>query len=183
MNRSMNMDFQVAGKMGMESLAVRLTQFSQGGGCGCKVEPETLHALLPKVPRKHANDSLLVGIENSDDAAVYRINEQQALVFTNDFFAPIVDDPYIYGRVAAANALSDGYARGGDPWLANAILGYPVGKITVETVQEIMRGGTDVCHEAGIPLAGGPTIDTPQPIYGLAGVGTVHPDTVSNTRD
>jgi selenide,water dikinase len=174
----MNMDFQVAGKMGMEALAVRLTQFSQGGGCGCKVEPETLHALLSNVPKKHSNKSLLVGIENSDDAAVYQINEHQALVFTNDFFAPIVDDPYIYGRVAAANALSDVYAMGGDPLVANAILGYPVGKLSVDTVQEIMRGGTDVCQEAGIPLAGGHTIDNPQPIYGLAAVGMVHPDMI-----
>jgi len=174
----MSMDFQVAGKMGTASLTVRLTQFSLGGGCGCKVEPETLHALLANVPKVHSNKSLLVGIENSDDAAVFQVNEHQALVFTNDFFAPIVDDPYIYGRVAAANALSDVYAMGGDPLLANAILGYPVGKVDVETVQEIMRGGTDVCHEAGIPLAGGHTIDNPQPIYGLAAVGMVHPDMV-----
>src|SRR4030067_1411066 len=122
MNRSMNMDFQVAGKMGMESRRVRVTQFSQGGGWCCKVEPEPLHALLANVPKKHANKSLLVGIENSDDAAVYQINEHQALVFTNDFFAPIVDDPYIYGRVAAANALSDVYAMGGDRVLATAML-------------------------------------------------------------
>lgn len=162
----------------MESAVTRLTQFSTGGGCGCKIEPETLHALLEKVPKSHSNTSLLVGIENSDDAAIYQINEYQALVFTNDFFAPIVDDPYLYGRVAAANALSDIYAMGGDPLLANAIVGYPVGKITVETIQEVMRGGVDVCEEAGIPLAGGHTIDNPQPIYGLAAVGMIRPDLV-----
>jgi len=171
------MDFQVA-KIKNAEAAVRLTQFSTGGGCGCKVEPETLHTLLAKVPKKHSNKALLVGIENSDDAAIYQINEGQALVFTNDFFAPIVDDPYIYGRVAAANALSDIYAMGGEPMLANAILGYPVGKLPVETIQEIMRGGLDVCKDAGIPLAGGHTIDNPQPIYGLAAIGMVHPDSV-----
>ncbi len=156
----------------------RLTSLSRGGGCGCKIEPAALHAILAKVPKQFSNPSLLVGIENSDDAAVFQINEQQALVFTNDFFTATVDDPYTYGRIAAANSLSDIYAMGGDPILANAIVGFPVDKLSVESMQEIMRGGVDVCSEANVPLAGGHSIDNPQPIFGLAAVGIVRPDLV-----
>lgn len=156
----------------------RLTDFSQGGGCGCKIEPAALHEILAKVPRHSTNPNLLVGIENSDDAAVYQINSEQALVFTNDFFTATVDDPYTYGRVAAANALSDVYAMGGEPLLANAIVGFPVDKLPVDSMQEIMRGGVDVCKDANIPLAGGHSIDNPQPIFGLAVVGMVHPKRV-----
>ena len=155
--------------------ALRLTEFSQGGGCGCKIEPATLSQILSKVPKRCDNEALLVGIENSDDAAVYRLSESQALVFTNDFQSPIVDDPYQFGWIAAANALSDVYAMGGAPLLANAIVGYPSGKIDIPVVQEMMRGGVEACKAAGIPLAGGHTINNPQPLYGLAVVGMVHP--------
>jgi selenide, water dikinase len=156
----------------------RLTEFSQGGGCGCKIEPATLRQILSNVPKRCDNEALLVGLENSDDAAVYRISPSQALVFTNDFQSPIVDDPYQFGWIAAANALSDVYAMGGAPLLANAIVGYPSGKIDVPVVQEIMRGGVEACKAAGIPLAGGHTINNPQPLYGLAVVGMLHPDCV-----
>jgi selenide, water dikinase len=164
----------------MEAVAIaaptRLTQYSQGSGCGCKIEPELLAQIVAGVTRQCRPDDLLVGIEHSDDAAVFRLSDQQALVFTTDFFTPIVDDPYLYGKIAAANALSDIYAMGGEPLLANAIVGFPAGQIEVGVVQQIMRGGTDVCTEAGIPLAGGHTINNPQPIFGLSAVGMIHPD-------
>jgi selenide,water dikinase len=162
----------------IEVATTRLTEYSQAGGCGCKIEPSTLHQILANVPKRCDNESLLVGIENSDDAAVFKISPSQALVFTNDFQSPIVDDPYHFGWIAAANALSDVYAMGGAPLLANAIVGYPAGKLDVPVVQEIMRGGVEACKEAGIPLAGGHTINNPQPIYGLAVVGMVHPERV-----
>jgi len=156
----------------------RLTDLSHGGGCGCKIDPAALHDILANVPKHALSPNLLVGIEHSDDAAVYRINDQQALVFTNDFFTATVDDGYIYGRIAAANALSDIYAMGGQPIMANAIVGFPVNVLPMETMQEIMRGGVDVCAEAGIPLSGGHSIDNPQPIFGLCAVGTIHPDNI-----
>ena len=161
----------------------RLTELSQGGGCGCKIEPAALHAILAKVPKRGEIKELLVGIENSDDAAIYQINEEQALVVTNDFFTATIDDPYTFGRVAAANALSDIYAMGGTPMLANAIVGFPVNKLSLETMQEIMHGGVDVCHDAGIPLAGGHSIDNPQPVFGLAAIGTIHPRRVKKNSD
>lgn len=126
---------------------------------------------------------LLVGIESSDDAAVYRLNESQAIVATTDFFMPIVDDPYDFGRAAAANALSDIYAMGGQPFLALAILGVPVGKLPVEAVQRIVAGGQSICATAGIPIAGGHSIDAPEPIYGLVGLGLVHPDRIRRNSD
>lgn len=157
---------------------VRLTDFSKGGGCGCKIEPATLHQVLSKVPKRCDDQALLVGIENSDDAAVFKINESQALVFTTDFQAPIVDDPYRFGWIAAANALSDVYAMGASPLLATAIVGFPVGEVEVTDVQEIMRGGVEACKAAAIPLAGGHTINNPQPIFGLAAAGMIHPNLV-----
>lgn len=157
---------------------VRLTEISHGGGCGCKIDPASLNQILAKVPRSLQLKELLVGIENSDDAAVYQINEEQALVFTNDFFTATVDDPYTYGRIAAANALSDIYAMGGEPMLANAIVGFPVNVLSMEAMQNIMHGGVDVCKEAGIPLAGGHSIDNPQPVFGLAAIGMIHPGKV-----
>ncbi len=160
----------------MATTPIRLTQYSHGAGCGCKIEPATLHEILCQLSQTPRVDHLLVGLDHADDAAVFQISEHQALVFTTDFFTPIVDDPYLYGKIAAANALSDIYAMGGDPLLANAIVGFPVGKLSVDTVQNIMRGGADVCQQAGIPLAGGHTIDNPQPIFGLAALGTVRPD-------
>ncbi len=155
--------------------ARRLTGFAHGGGCGCKVEPAELKRILERVPTLSPHPRLLVGVENSDDAAVYQLNDEQALVFTNDFQTPLVDDPYIFGCASAANALSDVYAMGGTPIIATAIAGFPVNEVDTEKLQEIMRGGVDVCTRAGVPLAGGHTIENPQPIFGLAVVGTVHP--------
>jgi selenide,water dikinase len=156
--------------------ARRLTSFSHGGGCGCKVDPAELKVLLQQVPA-HASHpkNMLVGVEHGDDAAVYQINSEQALVFTNDFQTPLVDDPYIFGCAAAANALSDVYAMGGTPIMATAIAGFPVNEVKPDRLQQIMLGGTDICNRAGVPLAGGHTIDNPQPIYGLAVIGMVHP--------
>jgi selenide, water dikinase len=154
---------------------VRLTSLAHGGGCGCKLSPAVLRALLSGMPAANAFPDLLVGIETGDDAAVYRINDTQAVVATTDFFMPIVDDPYDFGRIAAANALSDVYAMGGKPILALAILGMPLGKISNETVRAILEGGASICAEAGIPVAGGHSIDAPEPIYGLAVIGLVNP--------
>ena len=157
---------------------VRLTSLAHGGGCGCKLSPAVLRELLAGMPAAAAFPDLLVGIETGDDAAVYRINDSQAVVATTDFFMPIVDDPFDFGRIAAANALSDVYAMGGKPILALAILGMPLGKISNETVQAILAGGASICAEAGIPVAGGHSIDAPEPIYGLAVIGLVNPERV-----
>jgi len=154
---------------------IKITDLSTGGGCGCKIEPAALHKMLEKIPRHLNHKNLLVGIENSDDAAVYELTKDIALVFTNDFFAPMIDDPYTYGRVAAANALSDIYAMGGELIMANAIVGMPTSKISMNDMQDIMQGGVDVCHQAGIPLSGGHSIENPQPIYGLAVIGQINP--------
>src|SRR5712691_6699900 len=155
---------------------VRLTSLSSGGGCGCKIAPAALTEILAKVPRQFLDPALLVGTESSDDAAVYRINDEQAIVATTDFFMPIVDDPYDFGRIAATNAISDVYAMGGKPFMALALLGVPVGKLPVEAIQRIVAGGQSVCAAAGIPIAGGHSIDSPEPIYGLVALGLVHPD-------
>ncbi len=157
---------------------IKLTQFSHGGGCGCKIAPNRLSQLLAKMPQAAAFPELLVGIASSDDAAVYRLNDSQAVIATTDFFMPIVDDPFDFGRIAAANALSDVYAMGGKPILALAVVGMPVDKLPVETVQQILAGGAGICAQAGIPLAGGHSIDSPEPIYGLAALGLVHPEKV-----
>ncbi|MEW6563362.1 MAG: selenide, water dikinase SelD [Pseudomonadota bacterium] len=154
---------------------IKLTQLSHGGGCGCKIAPAVLSDILATMPAAQPFADLLVGTENSDDAAVYRLNDQQAIVATTDFFMPIVDDPYDFGRIAATNALSDVYAMGGKPILALAIVGMPVGKLPVETIRRILEGGADVCKAAGIPIAGGHSIDAPEPIYGLVALGVVHP--------
>jgi selenide, water dikinase len=162
----------------MAEFETRLTALAHGGGCGCKLSPAVLRELLSGMPAMQAFPDLLVGIETGDDAAVYRINDQQAVVATTDFFMPIVDDPYDFGRIAAANALSDVYAMGGKPILALAILGMPLGKIAPETVRKILAGGASVCSEAGIPVAGGHSIDSPEPIYGLVAIGLVNPNRV-----
>jgi selenide,water dikinase len=156
--------------------SIKLTQYSHGGGCGCKIAPSVLSDLLAALPRPPSYANLLVGTENSDDAAVYKLNESQAIVVTTDFFMPIVDDARDFGRIAATNALSDVYAMGATPILALAVVGMPIDKLPLETIQEILAGGASVCEEACIPLAGGHSIDTPEPIYGLAAVGLVHPD-------
>lgn len=158
--------------------AVRLTEFSHGGGCGCKIAPAVLSRLLADSPFRMLSPDLLVGTETSDDAAVYRLNEQQAIVATTDFFTPIVDDPYDFGRIAATNALSDVYAMGGKPLFALAIVGMPLGKLPEEVIRRILAGGESVCAAAGIPIAGGHSIDVLEPIYGLVGIGVVHPDRV-----
>jgi len=137
-----------------------------------------LAELLAKTPLAQAYPQLLVGTESSDDAAVYRLNDEQALVATTDFFAPIVDDPYDFGRIAATNAISDVYAMGGRPILALALVGMPLGKLPVEAMQQVLAGGHAVCEAAGIPIAGGHTIDVPEPLYGLVALGLVHPKRV-----
>ena len=148
---------------------------AHGGGCGCKLSPAVLEEVLAKVPAPAHIKNLLVGTETSDDAAVYRLNDQQAVIATTDFFTPIVDDPFDFGRIAATNALSDVYAMGGTPIMALAIVGMPIDKIAMNVVSEILRGGASVCSAAGIPIAGGHSIDSPEPIYGLAAIGLVHP--------
>src|SRR5689334_19862495 len=159
----------------------RLTDLAHGGGCGCKLAPSVLSQILAKMPAREF-EHLLVGTETADDAAVFQINDRQAIVATTDFFMPIVDDPFDFGRIAATNALSDVYAMGGTPFLALAIVGMPVGKLPVETVQQILAGGASVCAAAGIPVAGGHSIDSPEPIYGLVALGLVHPDRVLANR-
>jgi selenide, water dikinase len=158
---------------------IRLTQFSHGGGCGCKIAPSVLREILADTPfSSHlaaAYPDLLVGIEHGDDAAVYRLNDEQAIVATTDFFMPIVDDPYEFGRIAATNALSDVYAMGGRPLFALAIVGMPIGKLPNSVIRQILAGGESVCKAAGIPIAGGHSIDAPEPIYGLVGIGVVNP--------
>jgi len=156
--------------------AIKLTQYSHGGGCGCKIAPAVLHEMLAALPRPPSYPNLLVGTESSDDAAVYKLNDSQAIVVTTDFFMPIVDDARDFGRIAATNALSDVYAMGGTPILALAVVGMPINKLPLDTIREILAGGESVCLEAGIPVAGGHSIDAPEPIYGLVGVGVVHPD-------
>ena len=157
---------------------LRLTSLSHGGGCGCKIAPAALREILARMPGGIVDPALLVGTESSDDAAVYRLNGEQAIVATTDFFMPIVDDPRDFGRIAATNALSDIYAMGGRPLLALAIVGMPLAKLPVEVIQEILAGGAAVCRDAGIPVAGGHSIDSVEPIYGLAVLGLVHPQRV-----
>jgi selenide, water dikinase len=153
----------------------RLTSLSHGGGCGCKIAPGMLAALLKGSAPTTPFAQLLVGMETADDAAVYQLNEHQALVATTDFFMPIVDDPFDFGRIAAANALSDVYAMGGTPFLALALLAVPINVLPPHVIREILRGGEAICAEAGIPIAGGHSIDCVEPIYGLAAIGLVHP--------
>ena len=157
---------------------IRLTQFSHGGGCGCKIAPAVLTEILASTPVRGLPKELLVGTETSDDAAVYKLNDSQALVATTDFFTPIVDDPFDFGRIAATNAISDIYAMGGRPILALALVGMPLEKLPVSVIGRILAGGESVCAAAGIPIAGGHSIDTLEPIYGLVALGLVHPDKV-----
>ena len=156
----------------------RLTSLSHGGGCGCKIAPGVLSEILKNSTNLPIPKELMVGIETADDAAVYWLNENQALIATTDFFMPIVDDPYDFGRIAATNAVSDIYAMGGTPIMALALVGMPINVLPLETIGAIMRGGQDVCRDAGIPIAGGHTIDSVEPIYGLVVLGLVHPSRV-----
>ena len=160
----------------------RLTSLAHGGGCGCKLAPAVLRDILKDVPQASAFASLMVGTETSDDAAVWRLNDQQALVATTDFFMPMVDDPFDFGRIAATNALSDVYAMGATPIFALAIVGMPIKALSVETIGRILQGGASVCAAAGIPVAGGHSIDSVEPIYGLVALGLVHPDQVLTNR-
>ncbi len=161
---------------------VRLTSLAHGGGCGCKISPAVLREILAQMPAAQAFPDLMVGLETSDDAAVWRLNDQQALVATTDFFMPVVDDPFDFGRIAATNALSDVYAMGATPIFALAIVGMPVDKLPPATIGAILAGGASVCARAGIPVAGGHSIDSVEPIYGLVALGLVHPDKVLTNR-
>jgi selenide,water dikinase len=153
----------------------RLTSLSHGGGCGCKIAPGVLSDILKSSPIRQIPAALLAGSDNNEDAAVYQINEHQAIVATTDFFMPIVDDPYQFGRIAATNAISDIYAMGAQPLFALALLGMPINVLPLEVIQQITAGGESVCAEAGIMIAGGHSIDTVEPIYGLVAIGIVDP--------
>ncbi|WP_372527018.1 selenide, water dikinase SelD [Piscinibacter sp.] len=163
--------------------AVRLTSLSHGGGCGCKIAPGVLSEILKNSSGFPVPKELLVGIETSDDAAVYRLNDEQALIATTDFFMPIVDDPYDFGRIAATNAISDVYAMGGRPIMALALVGMPINVLPLDTIGRILKGGESICAEAGIPIAGGHTIDSVEPIYGLVVMGLVHPSKIKRNAD
>jgi selenide,water dikinase len=155
--------------------ALRLTQFSHGGGCGCKVAPALLREMLAKATPALVPKELLVGIETADDAAVYRINDTQAIVATTDFFMPIVDEPFDFGAIAATNAISDLYAMGATPLFALALVAMPISQLPVATIRRVLEGGEAICAKAGIPIAGGHTIDSVEPIYGLVAIGIVDP--------
>src|SRR5438105_9744107 len=157
---------------------IRLTEFSHGGGCGCKIAPAVLTEILASTPIRGLPKELLVGTETADDAAVYKLNDTQALVATTDFFTPIVDDPFDFGRIAATNAISDIYAMGGRPIMALAIVGMPLEKLPVSAIRGILAGGESVCASVEIPIAGGHSIDTLEPTYGLVALGLVHPSKV-----
>ena len=161
----------------------RLTSLSHGGGCGCKIAPGVLSEILKGTARLPVPPELLVGIETADDAAVYKLNEEQALIATTDFFMPIVDDPFDFGRIAATNAISDVYAMGGKPIMALALVGMPISVLSTATIGRILEGGESVCKAAGIPIAGGHTIDSVEPIYGLVALGLVHPKRVKRNAD
>jgi selenide,water dikinase len=154
---------------------LRLTEYAHGGGCGCKLAPGVLSSLLKDTAKGLMPEALLVGIETSDDAAVYQLNDDIALIATTDFFMPIVDDPFDFGRIAATNAISDVYAMGGQPIFALSILAMPINKLPVNTIRNILAGGESICKTAGIPIAGGHSIDSVEPIYGLVVLGLAHP--------
>jgi selenide,water dikinase len=161
----------------------RLTSLSHGGGCGCKIAPGVLSEILKGTTALPVPPQLLVGIETADDAAVYQLNDEQALIATTDFFMPIVDDPFDFGRIAATNAISDVYAMGGRPILALALVGMPIHVLSTTTIGRILEGGASVCRAAGIPIAGGHTIDSVEAIYGLVALGLVHPRHVKRNAD
>ena len=161
----------------------RLTSLSHGGGCGCKIAPGVLSEILKGTAAMPIPKELLVGIETADDAAVYQLNDEQALIATTDFFMPIVDDPFDFGRIAATNAISDVYAMGGRPILALALVGMPINVLSTQTIGRVLEGGASVCRTAGIPIAGGHTIDSVEAIYGLVALGLVHPKRVKRNAD
>src|ERR1700722_12399524 len=161
----------------------RLTSLSHGGGCGCKIAPDALANLLRRSAPAQPFAQLLVGTQSADDAAVYRLNDEQAIIATTDFFMPIVDDSFHLCRIAATNALSDVYAMGGTPILALAIVGMPINVLPAEVIRDILRGGEAICAEAGIAVAGGHSIDSVEPIYGLAALGVIHPKDVKRNSE
>lgn len=154
-----------------------------GGGCGCKLAPAVLRELLAGQPAAQVFPQLLVGTETSDDAAVWQVDDNTAVIATTDFFMPMVDDAHAFGRIAATNAISDVYAMGGRPIMALAILGMPIDKLPAAQIRDILQGGASICAEAGIPVAGGHSIDSPEPIYGLAVIGLVPPDKLRRNAD
>jgi selenide,water dikinase len=162
----------------MATEPVRLTQYSHGAGCGCKISPKVLGTILHSDQQKFVDPHLLVGNETNDDAAVYDIGNGIGIISTTDFFMPIVDDPFDFGRIAATNAISDIYAMGGKPIMAIAILGWPINTLAPEIARRVIEGGRQVCQDAGISLAGGHSIDAPEPIFGLAVTGTIQTDKV-----
>ncbi|MBV7316709.1 selenide, water dikinase SelD [Shewanella sp. NIFS-20-20] len=155
------------------AIDIKLTEFSHGAGCGCKISPKVLSTILGSQLPEFKDPNLLVGNQSRDDAAVYRLNEDTGIISTTDFFMPIVDDPFTFGRIAATNAISDIYAMGGTPIMAIAILGWPVNKLSAEVAQQVVDGGRQACADAGIVLAGGHSIDAPEPIFGLAVTGQI----------
>ena len=157
---------------------IRLTSLAHGGGCGCKIAPALLEKILANLPKVGLPPDLLVDASTADDAAVYRISDDQAVVATTDFFMPIVDDPYDFGRIAATNAISDVYAMGGRPILTLAVVGMPIDKLTPAVIARVLEGGQSVCAAAGAPMAGGHSIDSVEPIYGVVALGLVHPDRI-----
>jgi len=161
----------------------RLTSLSHGGGCGCKIAPGVLSEILKGTAALPIPPQLLVGIATADDAAVYQLNDEQAIIATTDFFMPIVDDPFDFGRIAATNAISDVYAMGGTPILALALVGMPINVLSTATIGRVLEGGAAVCRTAGIPIAGGHTIDSVEAIYGLVALGLVHPKRVRRNAD
>ena len=161
----------------------RLTSLSHGGGCGCKIAPGVLSEILKGTAAMPIPKELLVGIETADDAAVYQLNDEQAIIATTDFFMPIVDDPFDFGRIAATNAISDVYAMGGRPILALALVGMPINVLSTQTIGRVLEGGASVCRAAGIPIAGGHTIDSVEAIYGLVALGLIHPKRVKRNAD
>jgi selenide, water dikinase len=166
-----------------DKLTARLTSLAHGGGCGCKLAPGVLEQIIAGTATSFVPRELLVGIETSDDAAVYQINGEQAIVATTDFFMPVVDDPFDFGAIAATNAISDVYAMGATPLFALAIVGMPIDKLPVDTIRRILEGGESVCKRAGIPVAGGHSIDSVEPIYGLVAIGLVNPRHVKRNAD
>ena len=175
--------FMAVNNSTQSSKSPRLTSLSHGGGCGCKIAPDVLSKLMTKMPQGQAFPNLLVGNETADDAAVFKLNDEQALIATTDFFMPIVDDPYDFGRIAATNALSDIYAMGGTPVMALALVAMPINVLDHDQIALILQGGADVCHQAGIPVPGGHSIDSVEPIYGLAAMGTIHPDKIKRNSN
>jgi selenide,water dikinase len=172
-----------ASTMASTSTEPRLTSLSHGGGCGCKIAPGVLSEILKGTAAMPIPRELLVGIETADDAAVYQLNDEQALIATTDFFMPIVDDPFDFGRIAATNAISDVYAMGGRPILALALVGMPINVLSTQTIGRVLEGGAAACRAAGIPIAGGHTIDSVEAIYGLVALGLVHPSRVKRNAD